>query len=190
MHGNKFLVMGGKRVTSDNMFKAAEIDRWPAEAAEVEKGKKSYMEYHLRREAALPILERLVNELENNVRRLTNKGLETLLRWKSVPVSKMGNVVNKRNLYQQFAEGGAEEVSIPALWRENNQIELNELRNVPIKMADTLYGRFLVQQKRNMEWNYQKMSTKEKNDYKQKMAKINKGGVDEGQFPPPRLTPI
>ena len=52
-----------------------------------------------RREAALPMLDRLENVLENAVTRLTGKELEVLLRWKGVPVSKMGNVANRRVLY-------------------------------------------------------------------------------------------
>ena len=71
------------------------------------------MEYHLRCKAALPILERLVNELEKNVGRQTSKELEMLLWWKGVPVSKIGNIANRRILHKQFVEGGAEEVSIP-----------------------------------------------------------------------------
>jgi hypothetical protein len=35
-------------------------------------------------------------------------------------VSKMGNVANRRILYQQFAEGGSKEGSIPAPWMEND----------------------------------------------------------------------
>ena len=49
------------------MFKAAEINRRTAEAAEREKDKKGRVDYHHRCEAALPILDRLENELENNV---------------------------------------------------------------------------------------------------------------------------
>ena len=66
------------------------------------------MEYHARREAALPIVDRLENELENDVGQLKSKEMEVLLRWKGVPVSTMGNVVDRCILYQQFAEGGAE----------------------------------------------------------------------------------
>ncbi len=51
-----------------NMFKAAEINRQTEEAVDMENGKHSWVEYHLRCKAALPILERLVNELEKNVR--------------------------------------------------------------------------------------------------------------------------
>jgi hypothetical protein len=66
------------------------------------------VEYHARREAALPIVDRLENELENDVGQLKSKEMEVLLRWKGVPVSTMGNVVDRCILYQQFAEGGAE----------------------------------------------------------------------------------
>ncbi len=92
----------------------AEIYTPTTAAAEMENGKKSQVEYHLRHEAALPIHKQPVNELENNVGQQTNKELETLLQWKGVIVSKMGNVVNRHILYQQFSEGGTEEVSIPA----------------------------------------------------------------------------
>ena len=119
------------------MFKAAEINRQTEEAAEMENGKHSRVEYHLRRKAALPNLERLVNELEENVGRQTSKELEMLLWWKGVPVSKIGNVANRCILHKQLAEGGVEEVSIPTPWMENDQIELNALRNAPIKIANT-----------------------------------------------------
>jgi hypothetical protein len=61
------------------VFKAAEIVHWNAEAVEVEKVKKRRLEYHARREATLPVLDRLENELENILARLTGKELEVLL---------------------------------------------------------------------------------------------------------------
>ncbi len=51
-----------------------------AEAVEVVKDKKRRLEYRPRREAALPVLDRLENVLENAVTRLTGKELEVLLR--------------------------------------------------------------------------------------------------------------
>jgi hypothetical protein len=90
-----------------NMLKAAEINWQTEEAAEMENSKYSRVEYHLRRKAALPIFERLVNELEKNVGWQTSKELETLLWWKCVPILKMGNTANRRILHEQFAEGGA-----------------------------------------------------------------------------------
>jgi hypothetical protein len=104
----------------------------------MENSKHSQVEYHLRCKAALPILDRLVNELEKNVGWQTIKELETLLWWKGVHVSKMGNIANRCILHKQFAEGDTEEVCIPPTpWTENDQIELNALRNAPIKMANT-----------------------------------------------------
>jgi hypothetical protein len=103
----------------------------------MENGKHSQVEYHLRCKAALPILEHLVNELEKYIWWQTSKELEMLFWWKGVPVSKMGNIANRLILYKQFADRGAEEVSFPTPWMENNQIELNALRNALIMMANT-----------------------------------------------------
>jgi hypothetical protein len=103
------------------MFKVAGINRQTAEAAEMENGKKSQVEYHLRYKAVLPILECLVNELENNVGWQTSKELETLLWEHPVPTICRGR-------------HGRGEYSCP--WTESNQIELNALRNAPIKMAN------------------------------------------------------
>ena len=58
-------------------------------------------------------------------------------------VSTMGNVMNRHILYQQFAEGGAEEVGIvPAPWTEIDEAELIVLRDGPIAICNTAYGRF------------------------------------------------
>jgi hypothetical protein len=74
-HGKKFFVMGGEHVTSDDMFIAVKLNRRKAEATEREKDKKSWVEYHARHKAALPIVDRLKTELENNVGRLKSKEL-------------------------------------------------------------------------------------------------------------------
>ena len=67
-------------------------------------------------------------------------------------VSKMGNVANRRILYQQYAEGGAEEVGIvPAPWMEINEAELIALRDGPIAICDTASGQFEEQKKRDVE---------------------------------------
>ncbi len=100
MHGKKFFVMGGEHLTSDDIFIVVELNRRREEAMEREKDKKSRVEYHTRHEAALPIVDRLKNELENDVGQLKSKELEVLLRWKGVPVSTMGNVANRCILYQ------------------------------------------------------------------------------------------
>ncbi len=142
------------------------------------------MEYHARRKAALPIVDRLEHELDNNVGRLTSKELEVLLRWKGVAASKMGNVTNRRLLYQQLAEGDLEERSILALWTKIDKAELIALRDAPIEMCDTGYGRFEEQKKRNVESEYQKMSAAEKEIFKKKTAEIDEADAGGGKKSP------
>jgi hypothetical protein len=175
------------------VLKAAEIVHWNAEAVEVEKDKKRRLEYHARREAALPVLNRLENVLENIAARLAGKELEVLLRWKGVPVSKMGNVANRQVLYQQFADGGEEEeddASIPAPWTNADKTGLVALRNAPIEMADTLYGRFLATQKRDAKRAYQRMDAEEREAFLQRLTEINADDAEDGRSPPPNPTPV
>ncbi len=106
-------------------------------------------------------------------------------------MSTIGNVVNRRILYQQFAEGGAEEVSIvPAPWMEIDEAELIALRDGPIAICDTAYGRFEEQKKRDVERAYQKMTAAEKEVFKKKMAEYDEADADDGETPPPIPTPV
>ncbi len=184
---------GGKHITSDNMFKAAEIVHRNAEAVEREKDKRRRLEYHARREAALPVLDHLENVLENIVAWLTGKELEVLLHWKGVPVSKTGNVANRQVLYQQFADGGEEEeedASILAPWTDADETGLVALRNAPIKMADTSYGRFLAMQKRDAKRAYQRMDAEEREAFLWRLMEIDADDAKNGQYPPSNPTPV
>jgi hypothetical protein len=192
-HGKKFFMTRGKHITSDDMFKSAEIMSQNAEAVEREKDRKQHLEYHARREAALPILDHLENELENVVVRLTGKELEVLLCWKGVPVLKMRNVANRRVLYQQFADGGEEEeddTSIPVPWTDANEAGLVALTNAPIEMADTLYGRFLATQKKDAERAFQHMSPAEREAFLPRLTEIDAANAKDGQSPPTNPTPV
>ena len=99
-----------------------------------------------------------------------------------MPVSTMGNIANRRILYHQFAERGAEEAGIPALWTEINKTELIVLRDAPIAMCNIAYGRFEEQKKR--------MSAAEKEMFKQKMEEIDEADAGDGETPPPTPTPV
>ncbi len=57
-------------------------------------------------------------------------------------------------------------------------------------MGDTAYGRFEAQKKRDMEIVYQKMSSEEKESFKQKMAEIDETGTGDRHSPPPSPTPV
>ncbi len=119
--------------------------------------------------------------------------LEVLLHWKGVPVSKMGNVVNRRVLYQQFADGGEEEegdTSIPTPWTDADKAGLVALMNVPIEMADTSYGRFLATQKRDAERAFQHMRPAEREAFLRRLTEINAADAKDGQSPPTNPTPV
>ena len=190
-HGKKFYVTGGEHITSDDMFIAAEMGNRKREIAEMEKDKKVRVEFHTRHNAALIILDRLNHESDGNVARLTNKELEVLLRWKGVPVSKMGNMASKRALYQQFVgDRGEDDLGDPARWTEADDDHLEVLRIAPIEMGDTAYGRFEARKKRDVEIAYQKMSAEEKESFKRKMAEIDETGAGDRQSPPPSPTPV
>ena len=154
---------------------------------EREKDKKRPVEYHATHEAVLPIVDRLKNELENNVRRLKSKELDVLLWWKSVPVSAIGNVANTQILCQKFAEGGVEEGSIPALWMEIDKAE-HDAHHAERCSYDIAYRRFEEQKKSDVEQAHHKMSSTEKELFKQKMAEMDDVDTDNGQSLSP--TPI
>jgi hypothetical protein len=192
-HGKKFFVTGAKHIISDDMFKSSKIVSRNVEAVEREKDRKWRLEYHARREAVLPVLDRLENELENVVARLDRKELEVLLRQKGVPVSKMRNVANRRVLYQQFADRGEEEednTSIPAPWMDADKVGLMALTNMPIEMANTSYGRFLATQKRDAERAFQHMSPAEREAFLRRLMEIDTADAEDGQSPPTNPNPV
>ena len=96
-------------------------------------------------------------------------------------------------LYQQFADGGEEEeddASIPAPWTDANEEGLVALRNAPIEMADTSYGRFLATQKRDAERAYQHMDAEEREAILRKLTEIDADDAEDGQSPPSNPTPV
>ena len=149
-YGKTFYVTGGKHITSDDMFIATDMGNRKREIAETEK--KVCIEFHTRPDADLIILNRLDHESDHgNVVRLTNKELEVLLRWKDVPVSKMGNMASRRAPYQQFVGNrGEDDLGDPARWTEAADNHLEAMKIAPIEMGDTAYGRFEAQKKRDV----------------------------------------
>ena len=96
-------------------------------------------------------------------------------------------------LYQQFVDGGEEEeddASIPAPWTDADKAGLMALRNTPIKMADTSYGRFLAMQKRDAKRAYQHMDAEEREAFLRKLTEIDADDAKDGQSPPSNPTPV
>jgi hypothetical protein len=101
---------------------------------------------------------------------------------------------NRWVLYQQFTDGGEEEedgdATIPAPWTDADEAGLVALRNAPIEMADTSYGRFLATQKRDAERAYQHMDAEEREAFLQKLTEIDADDTEDGQSPPSNPTPV
>ena len=96
-------------------------------------------------------------------------------------------------LYQQFVDGGEEEednASIPAPWTDADKAGLMALRNTPIKMADTSYGRFLAMQKKDAKRAYQHMDAEEREEFLQRLTEIVVDHAEDGQSPPSNPTPV
>ena len=77
-----------------------------------------------------------------------------------------------------------------APWTEIDEAELITLRDGPIAICDTAYGRFEEQKKRDVEQAYQKMTAAEKEVFKRKMVEYDEADADDGENPPPIPTPI
>jgi hypothetical protein len=77
-------------------------------------------------------------------------------------------------LYQQLADGDLEEVSIPAPWTKIGEVELIVLRDAPIEICNTAYGRFQEQKKRDVERAYQKTSSSEKEILRKRWQRLKR----------------
>ena len=64
------------------------------------------------------------------------------------------------------------------------------LRNAPIEMANTLYGRFLATKKRDAERAYQHMDAEEREAFLRKLTEIDADDAEDGQSPPSNPTPV
>jgi hypothetical protein len=105
----------------------------------------------------------------------------------------MGNVANRRLLYQQFTDGGEEEeddASIPTPLTDADETGLVALRNALIEMADTSYGRFLATQRRDAERAYQRMDAEERVAFLRRLTEIDADDAEGGQSPPSNPTPV
>ncbi len=71
-----------------------------------------------------------------------------------------------------------------------NEVGLVALKNAPIEMADTSYGRFLVTQKRDAKRAFQHIDAAEREAFLRRLTKINAADAKGGRFPPSNPTPV
>ncbi len=71
-----------------------------------------------------------------------------------------------------------------------NKARLVALKNAPIEMANTSYGRFLAMQKRDVERAFQPMDAAEREAFLRRLTEISAADAQDGQSPPPNPTPV
>ena len=71
-----------------------------------------------------------------------------------------------------------------------NKAGLVALKNAPIEMANTSYGRFLATQKRDAERAYQHMDAEEREAFLRKLTEIDADEAEKGQSQPTNPTPV
>ena len=135
--GKMFHLTGGQHMTEDNRWISREMANRALCVAALEKEKKNLLEKQSCHGAALPVLNRLKNELNGNINSLLNSELEKLLRWKGIPVSKMGKHAKRKVLYKQIVDEGGD-IDVDGLgprqtaWTDANEKEgLKLLRTIP-----------------------------------------------------------
>jgi hypothetical protein len=159
--------------------------------AALEKEKKNLLEKQSSHGAALPVLNRLKNELNGNINSLSNSELEKLLWWKGIPVSKMGKHAERKVLYKRIVEEGGD-INVDGLgprqtWTDANEEELEALTNDPIEMGDNAYAQFEAEKKRDLVWTYRKMNPEER---AQLLQDCDEMGTNADESAPPSATPV
>ena len=86
--------------------------------------------------------------------------------------------------------GAIPTIHIRRRWTDADEAGLVALRNAPIEMADTSYGRFLTTQKRDAERAYQHMEAEEREAFLRKLTEIDADDAEDGQSTPSNPTPV
>jgi hypothetical protein len=149
---------------ADDPFIATKMGNHALEIAKMNKEKKARIAYDAKKDAADLVLNRLEHELDNDINKLCGKDLDTLLCWKGI-VGKLPNITNKHAMYLQLSTKGGKEnegLSIILAWWTEAEVELEALKNVPIKMGNTAYGRHEAQIRRDAKTAFKKMSEAER----------------------------
>ena len=94
---------------------------------------------------------------------------------------------------KKVEEGGGG-VETACAWTDADEEELEALKNAPIEMADTSYGHYKAEQKRNVVWACRKMTPKEREDLRRSLDEMDASAAaadataDEKK--PTNMTPI
>ncbi len=86
-----------------------------------------------------------------------------------------------------LGRGKEDEARITDQWTDTNEVALDALKNLPIKMGHTAYGRFEV---KDIKRAYKKMMAEEENDLMWKLAESDVEDTNEDESTPPSPIPV
>ncbi len=155
-HGAFFAATGGEHLTSDDVFKQAELMKRKETITKLEKDKKM-------REAMVPLAEKakLILQKKKPVENLRANDLTTLLRWYQVPKATEGKLEDKRKKWQGVLESG-KAATIYKKWSDAEDRELNRLKCEDINIDDTALGRLKKENINQMRATIRQMTKEEK----------------------------
>ncbi len=70
-------------------------------------------------------------------------------------------------------------MSIADRWTDANEAALDALKNAPIKMGNTAYGRYEAKKKKDIKQAYKKMTAEEKSDLMRKLKELDAEDANE-----------
>jgi hypothetical protein len=71
-----------------------------------------------------------------------------------------------------------------------NKAALRALKNAPIEMGDTAYGRYEAEKKKDIKQAYKKMTAEEKSDLMQKLEELDVEDANNNECAPLSPTPM
>ncbi len=155
-HGAFFAATGGEHLTSNDVFKQAELIKRKESIAKMEKDKKMS-------ETMVPLAEKaaLILQEGQTVENLHANNLTILLQWWQVPKATVGKVEVKRKKWQDILES-KEAAKIYKKWSDEEEAELNRLKSEAIDIADTALGLLKKENMNQMKETIKHMTKEEK----------------------------
>jgi len=150
--GARYHATGGAHITSDDMFKSIEVGKRNAEAAQLEKEKKSRLEKMELEEECHGILYQLAEDDKDP----NGKQLKRLLKWQEKKSTRVAEDLLVWNAIcaEHEAYGTIDEIisALPSVkrWMQADEERLIWLRTAEEDMADTALGRKQAHEKRNL----------------------------------------
>ena len=143
-HGAKFTATGGGHVTSNDMFKAMEMEAREKEIKLMEDDKKSRKKQERTEERATEALVRVNYKFED----LKATELIDILRWYQIPSSEIGSKEYNYELWKEISDFKAPSYK---KWTEADEAKLEDLKKMEISITDTALGRLQELNRRELE---------------------------------------